>query len=66
MENAKSSWLLPAMGLEKRTAYFPKVEEVLLYNPNETYVRKKNISNEVNDVTFQVGRETLQTHRSDS
>ena len=65
MENAENSWLPPAMGLEKRTAYFPKVEEIIFHHPNETYVRKKNISNEVNDVAFQVGQES-QTHRSNS
>ena len=37
---------------EENSATFNK--EIFLHNANETYVRNKNISNDVNDVKFQV------------
>ena len=66
MENKKISWLLWAFVCWKEswTLFNNKEEEILLHNPNETYVRK-NIPNQVNDVSFQVAQEFPQTHRSD-
>ena len=68
MENKKIFWLLWAFVCWKEswTSFNNKEEEILLHNPNETYVRK-NISNEVkvNDVSFQVAQECPQTLRSE-
>ena len=65
MEIEKISGLITTLVCRKESS-FPnhEEEEILLNNPNETPVRKKNISYEVNDVRFQVAEERPQTHHS--
>ena len=47
-----SGFLQALVCWEESSAPFNK--EIFLHNTNDTYVRKKNISNEVNNVKFQV------------